>query len=366
MESLEKYEYDIAVSFAGENREYVEQVVRALQNYGVNVFYDKDKEVEMIGEDLFEYFADIFTNKSKYIAIFISEYYNKKIWTKHEFGSMKGRILNAKKDIFLIKFDNTNLLGIPETMYYVDANKKTPIEIADMLVEKTGINRETNRNNRWFGRWEVQSILQYFSGDLVINNVSDKKFDFEIIVVKGARIGNISGTAKFISPNEAKFISSIENESCVIKFKRYGNIISLEEDNCDTYKGLSVSFDDNDYIRKADIFDYIENLNDIKLSKIYSCCSDEEKYNNFLRCLYTIYDEINLDNFEAEVIRSGVPGLYTIYEAILMHTPDDEVYFAFIDDYSEILYFSSDKNFQTKKPKTIEKWIENLKDRMAK
>ncbi|MDA3076804.1 TIR domain-containing protein [Campylobacter sp. JMF_04 NA10] len=365
MESLEKHEYDIAVSFAGENREYVEQVVRALQNYGVNVFYDKDKKVEKQGKDLFEYFPDVFINKAKYIVIFISEYYKEKVWTKHEFNSIKERILKSKEDIFLIKFDKTDLLGISKTKYYINANENTPIEVADILVRKIGINID----KRWFGKWEVQSTLPYFSGNLIINNVSVHKFDFEIIVVKGALVGNISGTAKIISDNEAEFVSQenfLNDEPSIIKFRKYNNKIIVEESNCGYYHGVGVSFDISDFVRKSDIFDDIKNLNDIKLSKIYSCCSDEEKYNNFLRCLYTIYDEKNLDDFEAEVIGSGVPGLYTICEAILMHTPDDEVYCAFIDDDSEILYFSSDKNFQTKKPKTIEKWIENLKDRIAK
>jgi hypothetical protein len=34
--------YDIAVSFAGEHRDYVEQTVRACGELGLRVFYDRD------------------------------------------------------------------------------------------------------------------------------------------------------------------------------------------------------------------------------------------------------------------------------------------------------------------------------------
>ena len=37
------YEYDVALSFAGENRDYVEEVAIFLKNFGVKVFYDDFK-----------------------------------------------------------------------------------------------------------------------------------------------------------------------------------------------------------------------------------------------------------------------------------------------------------------------------------
>ena len=41
------YEYDVALSFAGENREYVEEVAVFLKNFGVKVFYDDFKQDEI-------------------------------------------------------------------------------------------------------------------------------------------------------------------------------------------------------------------------------------------------------------------------------------------------------------------------------
>ncbi len=40
---MEEKEYDLAVSFAGEQRDYVVATVRACQAAGLKVFYDKNK-----------------------------------------------------------------------------------------------------------------------------------------------------------------------------------------------------------------------------------------------------------------------------------------------------------------------------------
>ena len=45
-------EYDVALSFAGEDREYVEEVARILKAAGVKVFYDKFETVQLWGRNI--------------------------------------------------------------------------------------------------------------------------------------------------------------------------------------------------------------------------------------------------------------------------------------------------------------------------
>ena len=47
-----EYKYDIALSFAGEDREYVEKVATLLKENGVKVFYDKFEQVDLWGKDV--------------------------------------------------------------------------------------------------------------------------------------------------------------------------------------------------------------------------------------------------------------------------------------------------------------------------
>ena len=50
---LSKNKYDIALSFAGDDRGYVEQVADALKSNGIKVFYDRYERVALWGKDLY-------------------------------------------------------------------------------------------------------------------------------------------------------------------------------------------------------------------------------------------------------------------------------------------------------------------------
>ena len=70
-------EFDIALSFAGEDREYVDQVAHILKGKGISLFYDKFEEANLWGKNLYDYLSDIYQNKALYTIMFISENYNK-------------------------------------------------------------------------------------------------------------------------------------------------------------------------------------------------------------------------------------------------------------------------------------------------
>jgi len=57
------YEYDVALSFAGEDRAYVEEVANSLNNRGVKVFYDLFEEANLWGKNLYEYLSEIYQSK---------------------------------------------------------------------------------------------------------------------------------------------------------------------------------------------------------------------------------------------------------------------------------------------------------------
>ncbi|WP_454045328.1 TIR domain-containing protein [Chryseobacterium sp. Marseille-Q8038] len=65
-------EYDVVLSFAGEDRKYVEQVAKHLKNKGVKVFYDSYETVNLWGKDLYQHLDNIYQRKAKYAVIFIS------------------------------------------------------------------------------------------------------------------------------------------------------------------------------------------------------------------------------------------------------------------------------------------------------
>ena len=69
--------YDIALSFAGENRAYVEEVAAGLKAAGVKVFYDAFEKANLWGKNLIDHLADIYSN-ARYVVLFISKEYVEK------------------------------------------------------------------------------------------------------------------------------------------------------------------------------------------------------------------------------------------------------------------------------------------------
>ena len=71
----DKKKYHVALSFAGEDRDYVEKVATQLVAEGVTVFYDKFEESTLWGKDLFTHLSDVYENKAIFTVMFISEHY---------------------------------------------------------------------------------------------------------------------------------------------------------------------------------------------------------------------------------------------------------------------------------------------------
>lgn len=130
-----KYYYDVVLSFAGEDREYVEECADILTALGIKVFYDSYEQDVLWGKDLYTFLADIYSNIARYAIVFISQHYVKKCWTKHEFKFINERMFNSETEYLLPVFlDDTKLCGIPETQGYL--TNKTPYEVAVMFAKK--------------------------------------------------------------------------------------------------------------------------------------------------------------------------------------------------------------------------------------
>jgi hypothetical protein len=129
--------FEIALSFAGEDRSYVEQVAGALRARGIRVFYDAFEQVDMLGKDLTAHLADIYKNKADYCAIFISTHYAQKTWPQFERQHAQERALAQKREYILpIRLDNSEIPGLPSTICHLDARRLSVSAIADVLIQK--------------------------------------------------------------------------------------------------------------------------------------------------------------------------------------------------------------------------------------
>src|SRR2546425_6536489 len=84
MASSNKYPYDVALSYAGEDHTYAEYLAKELHNRGVKVFYDRYERTTLWGKNLYDYLTDLYQYQARYCVIFLSKHYVSKAWTNLE------------------------------------------------------------------------------------------------------------------------------------------------------------------------------------------------------------------------------------------------------------------------------------------
>ena len=131
--------YEVVLSFAGEDREYVDAVAELLKANDVSLFYDMYEEATLWGKDLVEHLHKVYSGSARYCIMFISAPYAEKIWPTHERRSAFERAIEAKEEYILpARFDDTPLPGLRKTIHYIDLRKKTPSDFAALILKKLG------------------------------------------------------------------------------------------------------------------------------------------------------------------------------------------------------------------------------------
>jgi hypothetical protein len=129
--------YDVALSYAGEDRPYVDQVAAILKSKRVRVFYDRYEQVTLWGTDNYDHLADVFENQAHFVVMFISKHYAEKVWPNHERKAAQARAVKERREYILpARFDDTKLPGLSGNVGYIDLRTTTPEQLANLTLEK--------------------------------------------------------------------------------------------------------------------------------------------------------------------------------------------------------------------------------------
>lgn len=129
--------YDVALSFAGEERAYVEDVATRLRDAGVSVFYDRFEEARLWGTDMTEVFGEVFLHGARFVVMFLSSAYASRIWPTYERrAAVEAAMARNHAYILPVRFDDTQVPGIRDTVAYVDARQKSPDQVAQLVLRK--------------------------------------------------------------------------------------------------------------------------------------------------------------------------------------------------------------------------------------
>jgi hypothetical protein len=129
--------YDIALSYAEEDRKYVERVAHCLIRQGIKVFYDRFEQVDMWGKDLYAHFDEVYRKRAKFCVIFLSAAYATKAWTNQQRRSAQARAFQENQEYILpVRMDDTEVPGISPLIGYINRNDYTPSQLCRMIIAK--------------------------------------------------------------------------------------------------------------------------------------------------------------------------------------------------------------------------------------
>jgi hypothetical protein len=96
-----EYPYDVCLSFAGEQRSFVDAVASGLRQRGVRVFYDRYEQANLWGKDLYDHLDWVYREAARYCVLFASVDYTRKVWSTHERKSAQARALHDHAEYIL-------------------------------------------------------------------------------------------------------------------------------------------------------------------------------------------------------------------------------------------------------------------------
>ncbi len=133
------YLYDVALSFDGAHRPFVTEVAEIVRAAGVTIFFDDFEREDLWGRDLAVHLDKVYRKDARYVVPFISEGYAQRAWPALEFRSALARAVTEREPSILpVRFDDTELPGLPPTVASLDARKLSARQVADAILKKVG------------------------------------------------------------------------------------------------------------------------------------------------------------------------------------------------------------------------------------
>jgi hypothetical protein len=143
------YKYDLALSFAGEQRHLAATFAQRLDASGYSIFYDEFNQSELWGRDLSVVLAKIYAEQARYCLIILSHEYLQKPWTNHERRSSISEFINKRGDYILcLKVDEVDLPGYSSVMGYISLKRYSEDEVYQLLLQKLGRPNHANQLSR--------------------------------------------------------------------------------------------------------------------------------------------------------------------------------------------------------------------------
>lgn len=209
------FPYDVAISFAGEDREYAFALARALKGrHRLLVFYDEFEQAWLMGKNLYEYLIDIYMNKAAYCVVLVSEHYREKRWSQHEWKAAQARAFQEPdRDYILpVRLDDTKLPGLLPTTGFIDGRKVSPDRLSELIYEKVRdaafINDHIRKAERLYAGSNFSGTLEALDCPELEDNIDALRIKADVFGKQARYQEAIECLNKIIAANENDFLAN--------------------------------------------------------------------------------------------------------------------------------------------------------------
>jgi hypothetical protein len=88
--------YDLAISFAGEQRDLARELAERLDSAGYSIFFDEFKQAELWGSDLTIALGNAYLRDARFCFVLVSSDYVRKPWTNYERQTALSRFMQER------------------------------------------------------------------------------------------------------------------------------------------------------------------------------------------------------------------------------------------------------------------------------
>ena len=218
----------------------------------------------------------------------------------------------------------------------------------------------------WIGTWERKQNLS--DAELDIKSVKSDSIEFSLSAANGGNSGELEGTA-IVNDSMAVYLDKDKTDSCLIHFVLLGDsVIKINQLSgiCGAGNGVFYGgvYKNARLLPKAK--EETKNLVDLGIFKTSKEDSVfrllvGDSYKLFASTTQQTSEGDDLDSLHANVYASGINGLFTIAENIIMIDSSHNIWSAVIDK-EKLYYFTNASRYKDSLPKTIHNWRQRFKD----
>lgn len=215
--------YDIAVSFAGAQRELIEPIVRACQALGVKVFYDKDNTVEFWGRNFIIGMREIYGGtRARYFVPFLSKEYLASAYPMDEFNTAMRRAIEISADSYILPIVVAEVQMPAELLSpavgFIRLEDYRVEELAQIIADRVGAAQKRHQEPR-----EVAGVVDEAFGVRLPRLPPTDLIPYQILETALARVGFLfEREAGMLTPFGIQCLVRVSDTSVDVRVERQG------------------------------------------------------------------------------------------------------------------------------------------------